>query len=213
MKPDAFAGSALRLFRPTFSFWLRWCGVSDYRRWFVAGGTFFLTVVAYKRRPILTTEAGRTFLRNAIQSVRRSHPFTLVANVLLPDHWHLVMRLPPGDARYSLRVRQLKVEFTNQWLAAGLSEAKVTESQQVRNERGIWQPRFWEHTVRDDEDLERCADYIHWNPRRHKLVSRVADWQWSSFHRFVRLGHYDSEWGGTAPKCAADGSDWGEPKM
>ncbi|MCL4113139.1 UNVERIFIED_CONTAM: hypothetical protein GTU68_061603 [Idotea baltica] len=170
--------------------------MSDYRRWFVAGGTYFFTVVAYDRRPILTTDDGRTFLRNAIGSVRRRHPFTLVANVLLPDHWHLVMQLPPGDKRYSLRMQQIKAEFSD-----------------ARGERGIWQARFWEHTVRDEEGLERCVDYIHWNPRKHELVDRVADWEWSSFHRFVRLGHYDPEWGGIAPKCATDDSDWGEPEM
>ena len=184
--------------------------MSDYRRWFVEGGTFFFTVVAYARRPILTTDEGRLFLRKAISSVRPRHPFTLVTNVLLPDHWHLVMQLPTGDDRYSLRMKQIKAEFSDQWLAAGLSEAKVAESQRKRGERGIWQPRFWEHTVCDEEDLERCADYIHWNPRKHELVDRVADWPWSSFHRLVRLGHYGINWGGVAPKCVGD-SDWGEP--
>lgn len=184
--------------------------MADYLRWFVPGGTFFMTIVAYDRRPILTTEQGRLFLRNAISSVRERHPFILVATVLLPDHWHLVMQLPTGDARYSLRMKQIKSEFSEQWLDAGLPEAKVTESQRERGERGIWQPRFWEHTVRDEDDLERCADYIHWNPRKHGLVERVADWPWSSFHRFVRLGQYDINWGGVAPKCVEDG-DWGEP--
>jgi len=184
--------------------------MSDYRRWFVPGGTYFFTVVAYDRRPILTTDAGRTFLRQAIESVRGRHPFTLVATVLLPDHWHLVMRLPPGDQRYSVRMKQIKAEFSDQWLAAGLPEASVTESQRNRGERGVWQPRFWEHTVRDEADLERCADYIHWNPRKHDLVERVSDWQWSSFHRSVQLGHYTNRWGGKAPKCVDQG-DWGEP--
>ena len=184
--------------------------MSDYRRWFVPGGTFFFTVVTYARRPILTTDAGRTFLRRSIESVRERHPSTLVANVLLPDHWHLVMQLPGGDKRYSLRMKQIKAEFSDQWLAAGLPEAAVTESQRARGERGIWQPRFWEHVVRDEDDLERCADYIHWNPCNHGLVQRVADWPWSSFHRFVRLGHYNIRWGGVAPKCVDEG-DWGEP--
>ncbi len=120
------------------------------------------------------------------------------------------MQLPSGDDRYSLRMKQIKAEFSEQWLEAGLSEAKVTQSQRERGERGIWQPRFWEHMVRDEDDLERCADYIHWNPRKHGLVERVADWPWSSFHRFVRLGQYDINWGGVAPKCVDEG-DCGEP--
>lgn len=182
--------------------------MSDYRRYFVPGGTFFFTVVTYARRPILITEGGRRFLRTAIESVRKRHPFSLVANVLLPDHWHLVIQLPAGDDRYSLRIKQIKAKFTEQWMSEDLPEAKVTASQQKRGERGIWQPRFWEHTVLDEEDLERCVDYIHWNPMKHKLVSRVRDWEWSSFHRFVESGQYDAGWGGTAP----DGSDeetWG----
>ena len=107
-------------------------------------------------------------------------------------------------------MKQIKVEFSDQWLAAGLPEAAVTESQRARGERGICQPRFWEHVVRDEDDLEPCADYIHWNPCNHGLVQRVADWSWSSFHRFVRRGHYNIRWGGVAPKCVDEG-DWGEP--
>ena len=184
--------------------------MSDFRRWFVPGATVFLTVVTYGRRPILTTDAGRTFLRLAIRSVRERHPFTIVATVLLPEHWHLLMQLPEGDKRYPLRMKQIKAKFSEQWLAAGLPEACVTDAQRKRGERGIWQPRYWEHTVRDEQDLERCADYIDWNPRKHELVQRVADWQWSSFHRFVRLGQYDIEWGGDEPKSVGD-RDWGEP--
>ncbi len=184
--------------------------MSDYQRWFVPGGTFFLTVVTYGRRPILTSDLGRKFLRKAIKSVRDRHKFSLFATVLLPDHWHLVMQLPAGDDRYSMRMQRIKSEFSEQWLDAGLPEAEVTESQRRRGERGIWQPRFWEHTVRDDQDLERCTDYIHWNPRKHQLVDRVVDWQWSSFHRFVELGQYEIDWGGVAPTCVEDG-EWGEP--
>ena len=127
------AGTALRLVRPTGD------GMSDYRRWFVAGGTFYFTVVAYGRRPILTTDAGRNFLRRAIESVRTRHPFTLVANVLLPDHWHLLMQLPPGDHRYSLRMKQIKSEFSDQWLAAGLPEA-IASADASDQEAVRWRP-------------------------------------------------------------------------
>jgi len=185
--------------------------MSDYRLWFVPGGTYFLTAVAYGRRQILTTDAGRTFLRRAVEDVRKRHPFTVVATVLLPDHWHLVIQLPNGDQRYSLRMKRIKAGFSEQWLAANQPEAQVTESQRVRGERGVWQSRFWEHTIRDPDDLERCADYIHWNPRKHDLVKRVADWQWSSFHRFVRMAQYSIDWGGVAP-TGADDDGWGEPK-
>ncbi len=185
--------------------------MSDYRRCFVPGGMFFFTVVAYGRRPILTSEDGRQFLRSAIEKIRKTRPFDLFASVLLPDHWHLLMQLPSDSADYSIRMKRIKEEFTTLWLDAGLPEAEVTPAQAKKGERGIWQPRFWEHTVRDEEDLERCVDYIHWNPRKHKLVTRVRDWPWSSFHRFVDAGDYEIDWGGAEPANIRGDDDWGEP--
>ena len=170
----------------------------------------FFTLNAYGRREIFTTEPGRRLLHNAIMKTFRRWPFGLFATCLLPDHWHLVMTLPVGDDDYSTRLHRIKREFTESWLGQGLPEAPTTASQKKRKERGIWQPRFWEHTVRDGNDLERCTDYIHWNPRKHSLVSRIQDWPWSSFHRFVNEGQYDANWGGTAPNCIKESLDWGE---
>ncbi len=184
--------------------------MADYRRWLAPGGMYFFTVVTYARRPILTTDPGRYFLHNAIQEIRRSRRFYLFATVLLPDHWHLVMSLPQGDSDYSTRLRRINEEFTQQWLDHGLSEARVTESQQRRGERGIWQPRFWEHSILDEPDLERCVDYIHWNPRKHKIVKQIQDWPWSSFHRFAAAGHYPIDWGGEEPTAFDTEKDWGE---
>jgi putative transposase len=186
--------------------------MSDYRRYFVPGGTYFFTVVTYDRRKILTTDQGRSFLHDAIEEVRQSRPFDLIANVLLPDHWHLIMQLPPGDTKYSSRMKLIKEEFTRSWLGAGLPEARVTEAQMRKGERGIWQPRFWEHLIEDFDELERHVDYIHWNPRKHRLVKRVQDWEWSSFHRFVLAGQYDLGWGGEEPLNIRGEHEWGEPE-
>ena len=185
--------------------------MSDYKRWFVPGGMYFFTVVTYGRRPLSTTDAGRHFIRSAIATIREDRPFELFASVLLPDHWHLIMQLPAGDADYSTRMKRIKEEFTKSWLGAGLPEAEVTQAQAKKGERGIWQPRFWEHTIEDERDLESCTDYIHWNPRKHRLVSRVRDLPWSSFHRFVDAGDYDLDWGGEEPESIANRDDWGEP--
>ena len=184
--------------------------MSDYRRWFIPGGTFFFTVVSYDRRPILTTDAGRRFLRDAIEKIRADRAFRLFATVLLPDHWHLIMQLPGRDSDYSTRIKRIKEQFTKAWRSFALPEAPVSEAQSKKGERGVWQPRFWEHTVQDEDDLERCTDYIHWNPRKHGLVQRIRDWPWSSFHRFVESGHYLIDWGGVAP-ANTFGQDWGEP--
>lgn len=120
---------------------------------------------------------------------------TVEAIVLLPDHLHRVWSLPEGDADFSTRWRLIKTEFTQRWLAAGGSELDGTVSRAVKGERGVWQRRFYEHQVRDLADLKRCVDYIHVNPLKHGLVRRVADWPWSSFHRYVLLGEYPADWG------------------
>ncbi|HET6325343.1 MAG TPA: transposase [Planctomycetaceae bacterium] len=181
-----------------------------YRRNYVAGGTYFFTCVAFERRPILTTELGRDCLREALKKVNADYPFDLLAIVLLPEHWHSVWTLPRGDDRFPLRWMRIKEEFSRLWLAGGGEEVPQSASRVKHRERGIWQRRYWEHTVRDETDLKRCVDYIHWNPRRHNLVTRVRDWKWSSFHRFVRAGEYDADWGRSDPTPAWNEPEWGE---
>ena len=105
---------------------------------------------------------------------------------------------------------RIKEEFTKRWLAAGGDELPQSASRVQHRQRGVWQKRYWEHTVRDETDLKRCVDYIHWNPRKHKLVPRVRDWDWSSFHRMVREGEYELDWGGTDPTPGWNTPEWGE---
>lgn len=173
------------------------------------GRTFFFTVVTHERRPILTTDLGRLCLRNAFLAVQRTHPFEILAIVLLPDHLHAVWTLPHGESDYSTRWRLIKSAFTRQWFNQGGSEGFVNESRQDKQERGVWQRRYFEHTCRDEADLERCITYIHVNPVRHKLVNRVIDWPWSSFHRYVKRGAYPPDWGGAD---AWFGDEFAEPE-
>ena len=161
-----------------------------------AGQVFFFTVVTHERRLILTTDRGRAALRCAIQAVRAEHPLRIVAMVLLPDHLHAVCELPADDLDYSTRWRLIKSRFTSLWTESGGGEGLVGQSRRRKAERGIWQRRFYEHTCRDENDRKRCVDYVHVNPLKHRLVSRVIDWPYSSFHRDVRLGEYPSDWGG-----------------
>lgn len=159
------------------------------------GRTYFFTVVTDERRPILTTDLGRSCLRAAFLQSKATRPFELTAIVLLPDHLHTVWTLPKGDTDYSTRWRAIKSDFTRRWLAVGGTEATRSESRISKAERSIWQRRFYEHTCRDEADLKRCVDYTHVNPLKHALVNRVCDWPWSSFHRYVRLGEYTRDWG------------------
>jgi putative transposase len=135
------------------------------------GRTFFFTLVTDERPPILTTELGRSCLRAAFHRVRASRPFDLTAIVLLPDHLHAVWTMPETDNEYSIRWSAIKSEFTRRWLAHGGKEATPSQSRRAKQERSVWQRRFYEHTCRDDADLKRCIDYVHVNPLKHAWSS------------------------------------------
>jgi putative transposase len=147
----------------------------EYHRNYVPGGTYFFTVVSHERRPILTSEQGRACMRQAFKKVREKFPFEVFAIVLLPHHLHTIWRLPEKDDQYAVRWARIKEEFTRNFLNAGGGEAEHSRSRQRHRELAVWQRRFWEHTCRDDDDLKRFLDYLHWNPVKHGLVSRVQD--------------------------------------
>ena len=172
----------------------------EYRRNYQAGGVYFFTVVTQSRRPILIDHINR--LRAAFRHVMERYPFAVDAVVVLPDHLHTIWRLPDGDHDYSRRWMVLKRKFS-----AGFSSAKLTESQEMKREKGIWQRRYWEHTIRDEEDWRRHMDYIHYNPVKHGYVSTPGDWPYGSFSRAVREGLYEADWGASAPG-AIKGLHW-----
>jgi len=164
----------------------------DYRRNRVPGGTYFFTVnVADRRLDLLVTEVEA--LRAAVRKTRSARPFHIDAWVVLPDHMHCLWTLPPGDDNFSGRWRAIKNEFSKSLPTVDMRSAVRSR----RGERGIWQRRFWEHTVRDDGDYAAHLDYIHFNPVKHGLVRHPGEWTFSSFHRSVALGLYPAAWAGT----------------
>lgn len=175
--------------------------MSDYRRMFVFGGRFFLTLVTERRRPLLATSANIALLRQSIVAVRAARPFELLAAVVLPDHLHLLMELPAGDADSSTRIGMIKALFTKMLPMAERPDEPARPSRKRRRERMVWQRRFWEHAIRDEQDLEAHMDYIHYNPVKHGVVSCPHAWPYSSFHRWVAAGRYRLEWA-----CACNGA-------
>ena len=173
--------------------------MSEYRRWYVPGGTCFFTVVTQDRLPVFHGPEAVRMLGRFMRKVRRRFPFQTVAIVVLPDHLHCVWTLPQGDADFSGRWRRIKRAFSDQWVSAGGLEASRSASRVRRGEHGVWQRRYWEHQIRDEVDLERHVDYVHYNPVKHGHAARPADWPWSSFLRHVRLGQYPPDWGRTEP--------------
>ncbi len=165
--------------------------MTNYRRYRVKGGTYFFTVSLVERKRKLLTEH-IDLLRDAFRTVKKDHSFQIDAIVVLPDHLHTVWTLPEEDDDFSLRWRQIKSAFSRN-IETG---ERISKSRNQKQERGIWQRRFWEHAIRDERDFANHLDYIHFNPVKHKLVKRVIEWPYSSFHRYVRLGMYPFDWFG-----------------
>lgn len=167
----------------------------NYRRAYVRGATYFFTVVTYERHPIFRDERAVALLRDSFESVRLAYPFIVDSVVALPDHLHCIWRLPENDADFSERWRRIKARFSRKY--AESTWGNISESMHRKKEKGIWQRRFWEHLIRNQEDLNRHRDYIHYNPVKHKLVDSPRKWKHSSFQRFVERGFYPEEWGQT----------------
>lgn len=152
----------------------------EYRRLYFSGGTYFFTVNLLDRsRDLLTKHID--LLRQAYRTVQAELPFETFAIVVLPDHLHCVWKLPEDDADFSTRWKKIKRNFSY--------SLPLTEDASVKRrsqERGIWQRRFWEHLIRDDEDLNRHVDYVHFNPVKHEYVSSPDDWPYSTWHRWKK---------------------------
>jgi putative transposase len=182
--------------------------MSNYRRANTKGGTYFFTVVTYRRQRFLCNETVRTALREGIQATQATHPFTIDGWVLLPDHLHCIWTLPVDDADFGIRWAMIKRYVTKQCNPELKRDDWMKRSKQKRKESTIWQRRFWEHQIRDDRDYENHMDYLHYNPVKHGLVAKVANWQYSTFHRYVRQGVYGMDWAGVNVQ---DTENFGEP--
>jgi putative transposase len=169
-----------------------------YRRNRVPGGTYFFTVTLEDRQStVLVDHVGS--LRAAFREARQERPFTIDAIVILPDHLHVIFTLSAKDADFSGRWRRIKGHFSSQMIAAGVMVAR-----HANGDLALWQRRFWERTIRDEGDFARHVDHIHFNPVKHKLVSRVQDWPYSSFHQYVRQGILPLDWGGDMSESVMD---------
>jgi putative transposase len=153
----------------------------------VPGATYFFTLTLQDRRQRLLVDH-IDLLRAAVGKVRTRHPFGIDAMAVLPDHLHALWTLPTGDADYAKRWMLIKQAFSK-----GLPID--TSSRGSKGERVVWQRRYWEHQVRDENDYARHVAYIHFNPVMHRLVERAVDWPHSSFHRWVREGRVPADWG------------------
>ncbi len=163
--------------------------MSNYRRYYQPGGYYFFTLATYRRRKLFCFTQHVQHLKAAIIQVKKKHPFHLNAIVILPDHLHCLWKLPKNDTDFSTRWRLIKRYFS----------MTICTSINHRKEKQVWQRRFWEHHIRNENDWQKHMDYIHYNPVKHGLVQTPADWPHSSFYYWVNKKMYEKDWGSKEP--------------
>lgn len=149
----------------------------DYRRTYVEGGCYFFTLALADRNSDLLVR-NIDLLRKAVKTVKTNHPFTIDAIVILPDHLHCILTLPEDDCNYSIRWMLIKRYFSLELT----KNEYISPVRLKKRERGIWQRRFWEHVIRDEQDYLNHIEYIHTNPIKHGYVEHALDWPYSSVH-------------------------------
>ena len=174
----------------------------SYRRNYVPGGSYFFTVNLKDRQSKLLIDH-IDLLREAFRTVRSQQPFSIIAIVVLPEHIHTIWELPSDDENYSSRWRAIKSLFTRTLIKQG-----VKISKNKKGEYSLWQRRFWEHTIRDENDLQRHVDYIHYNPVKHGYIIKASDWPYSSIHRYIKSEIIHEDWG--ANEMVMGDGDYGE---
>lgn len=164
-----------------------------YRRVFVPGASYFFTLITQERARLFADAANVDRWRRAVEKVRRTRPFIIDAEVVMPDHLHVIWTLPHVDADYATRIRLIKTAFTKD-MAFG-DGVTASKSRASKGERDVWQRRYWEHVIRDERDFQAHLDYIHINPVKHGVVARPGDWPHSTFRNWLERGAYDPCWG------------------
>jgi putative transposase len=160
-----------------------------YRRCKIDGGTYFFTVTLKNRNSTILVDHIDD-LKKAIKEAKSFLPFTINALVILPEHIHTIWQLPDNDHAYATRWRIIKSKFTK-----SLLNKNIVINKDRHGLYNLWQRRFWEHVIRDEQDYINHVNYIHFNPVKHQYVTCARDWPYSTFHEYVRQGLLSENWG------------------
>ena len=155
----------------------------NYKRLFIEHTYVILTIVTHMRKKILIENVD--ILRKSFEQCKKRYDFEIFAIVINPDHLHMILK-PKNINEYPKIIGQIKAGFTK--------NVNIEYEMNNSRESNIWQRRYWEHTIRDEDDLYKHLDYIHFNPIKHGYVQRAKDWEFSSFDKFVKKGFYESDW-------------------
>jgi putative transposase len=157
----------------------------NFRRFYIADAVIFITCVTKDRARLLEDTEDVAIFMETIKAVQELHPFHLLAYSILPDHFHWLMRVEGDKPDFSPVLQSVKRNYTLNY--------KITHG--ITASFSVWQPRFWDHVIRNEEDLSKHFDYIHWNPVKHGYVKNPEDWQYSTYQHWYDLKYYPSEWG------------------
>jgi len=159
--------------------------MTNIRRYYIPDSIVFVTSVTKNRNKVFLEEQNNILLFQTIESVKNEIPLELTAYVVLPDHFHFLIKMPDETNNFSKILQLIKGRFTNNF--------KI--SQGITDSISIWQKRFWDHIIRSEQDLKNHLDYIHWNPVKHGFVDEPGEWPQSSFRKWVKIGLYEEDWG------------------
>jgi putative transposase len=157
----------------------------NYRRFYIPNATIFITCVTRKRYPYLKSKPDIDLFFGILEKVNEIHPFELQAYVMLPDHFHWLMKVDESSGNFSKIMHSIKRNFTRNY----------KHSQNIQQPLTLWQRGFWDHVIRDEQDFGTHLDYIHWNPIKHGYVNKPEDWPYSSYKDWVKDGVYEQGWG------------------
>lgn len=168
--------------------------MSNYKRLFIQNSYLFLTINTNNRRHILIDNIG--LLRESFKKAKQTYGFKIYASVILSNHMHIII-IPEKIEEYPKIIFAIKYHFSRNFNIGGLGNPpySLSSSKIKKKEKGIWQRRYFEHTIISEEDLNNHLDYIHYNPVKHGYVNSVKDWEFSSFNKFVEMKNYDKNWG------------------
>lgn len=169
--------------------------MANIRRHFVANTPIFITAVCFQRQPILKSEEAKELLLAVMREVKQTIPYRMLGYVMLDDHFHWII-LPAKTEDFPRIMQSVKLRFTRRF--KGNPETF----------RQAWEPRFWDHVIRNAEDLARHLDYVHYNPVKHGFVADPMAYRWSSLKSYVVRGRYPSGWAVATPPTTTQGMEF-----
>jgi len=156
--------------------------IVNFHRYYYPGQIVFITQVVKDRNPVFGNPEALDLLREILKNVKVLHPFSVLAYVFLPDHFHILIH-PGEQSNFSKIMHSLKSNFT----------CEFKKKYKLSTPFTFWQKRFWDHVIRDESDLENHIHYIHYNPIKHGYVKEMSTWQYSSYSVWQERGLYNNQ--------------------